>query len=334
MTVYKRGAKGVFYMDFTLNGIRVTKSTGRFTKREAKHVEALEKQKIFDEAKLSPMEREAKTTFKDAINQVYQSRWKTNKSGEFTLSRAEYLLQLIGNVPIGSIDQEAIRTITIKLDKQGLSPATVNRYLAILKTILKHKKQSWDTIKLRKERMGRIRVISKEEEHQVVSLLRNVQPTKRNQHFPEVADLVEVLLYSGMRLGEALALKYDDINFETNLISIWINKGDRPRSIPMTSITRNILERRQAINPIKPFSIQPYQAENSWKWVRKHMGLEHDKEFVLHHLRHSFASRLAGKDVSLYLIKELLGHSTIQVTEKYAHLAPGKLAQAVEVLED
>jgi len=98
---------------------------------------------------------------------------------------------------------------------------------------MRHKKQQWDFIKLRKERKGRIRVISKEEEIKIISLLKNVEVNKRNSHFPDVADLVEVLLSTGMRLGELLALRYDDVNFETNLISIWFNKGDRPRSIPI-----------------------------------------------------------------------------------------------------
>jgi len=167
----------------------------------------------------------------------------------------------------------------------------------------------------------------------VISLLKNVEVNKRNSHFPDVADLVEVLLSTGMRLGELLALRYDDVNFETNLISIWFNKGDRPRSIPMTVTAKTILERRKKTSPIKPFTFTSYQAENAWKWVRKQIGLEKDKEFVLHHLRHSFASRLAGKDISLYIIKELLGHSTIQVTEKNDHLSPGKLAEAVTVLD-
>jgi len=333
MSVYKRGDKGVFYMNFTVNGVRVFKSTGKFTKKEAKQVEALERQKLLDEEKLTPQERAAKTLLSEAIEQVYQARWKTNKDGEFSHSRALRVMEIIGDIPVGKIDQDKVEELTQTLDAKEVQPSTVNRYLAILKTILRHKRQQWDHVKLRKERKGRIRVISKAEEVQVVTLLRNGATNKRNQHFPEVADLVEVLLSTGLRLGELLALKYDDVNFETNLISIWINKGERPRSVPMTSIARSILKRRQTANPAKPFTITSYQAENAWKSVRKQMGLEKDKEFVLHHLRHSFASRLAGKDISLYVIKELLGHSTIQVTEKYAHLAPGKLAEAITVLE-
>lgn len=73
-------------------------------------------------------------------------------------------------------------------------------------------------------------------------------PTSMNgiPNSSEVADLVEVLVDSGLRLGEALALDYESINFETNLMSIWFNKGDRPRSIPMTSRVRSILERRKS----------------------------------------------------------------------------------------
>lgn len=219
------------------------------------------------------------------------------------------------------------------MDKRNIAVSTVNRYLAILKTILRHKRQQWDIIKLRKERKGRIRVISKDEEGRVTQLMRTPQKAKRRIYFTEVADLVEVLLDTGMRLGEALRLQFDDINFESNLLTIWINKADRPRSIPMTKRVRTILEARKAINNTKPFNISMFQAENCWKSIRKTMSLEKDKEFVLHALRHTCASRLVNAGVDLYVVKEWLGHSTIQVTEKYAHLAPEKLAHAAAALE-
>jgi site-specific recombinase XerD len=63
------------------------------------------------------------------------------------------------------------------------------------------------------------------------------------------------------------------------------------------------------------------------------MGLEGDKEFVIHSTRHTCASRMVNAGVDLYVVKEVLGHSSIQVTEKYAHLAPHKLSDAVAVLE-
>lgn len=333
MAVYKRGAKGVFYMNFTINGVRVFKSTGKFIKKEAKLVEALEKKKLMDEESMTPQERAAKTLLSEAIKQVYEGRWKSNKDGEFSHNRALRILELLGDMPVGKIDQDKVEHLTRILDAKEIQVSTVNRYLAILKTILRHKRQVWDIIKMRKERKGRIRVLTNEEEQQAVLMLKNGATNKRNKHFPDVSDLVVVLVDTGMRLGEALRQTYDDIDFEANLITIWINKGDRPRSIPMTKRVRIILKERQAKSPIKPFDMSMFQAENAWKSVRKKMGLEKDTQFVLHALRHSCASRLVNKGVDLYVVKEWLGHSTIQVTEKYAHLAPGKLAHAANVLE-
>ena len=100
MAVYKRGKKGVFHMDFTINGVRVTKTTKTSSKKEAKLIEATEMKRLIDEAKLSPQEKAARMLLSDAIKQVYQARWKTNKDGEFTHARALRLLELVGQGPV------------------------------------------------------------------------------------------------------------------------------------------------------------------------------------------------------------------------------------------
>ena len=64
------------------------------------------------------------------------------------------------------------------------------------------------------------------------------------------------------------------------------------------------------------------------------MGLVDDKEFIMHALRHTCATRLVNRGIDLYVVKEFLGHSTIQVTERYAHLSPDKLAHAAEILDE
>ena len=136
-----------------------------------------------------------------------------------------------------------------------------------------------------------------------------------------------------MRLSECLDLLYDDVHYATNLISIWINKGDRPRSIPMTKRVAAILKKRQEDKRQKPFNLTIYQSDKAWAWARKQIGLKDDNEFIIHALRHTCASRLVNKGIDLYVVKEWLGHSSIQVTERYAHLSPRKLKEAVEVLE-
>lgn len=333
MAVYKRGDKGVFYMNFTVNGVRVFRSTGKFTKKEAKLVEAEERQKMLKEASLTPRELAARTLLSEAAQQVYQTRWRDNKDGKQTLDRANRILSLIGDVQIGTINSDTVRDLILKLQARGNKPSTVNRFLEILKTILRYKKQEWDFIHLNKQQKGRIRVISREEEGRAVDLLRNTKHNSRRLFYPEVADLVEVLVDTGMRLSEALKLKYEDVNFETNLISIWINKGGRPRSIPMTQRVRRIMEARQVNNKHKPFSLTNDQAGTAWVWVRKEMNLKNDREFVLHALRHTTASRLLNKGCDLVTIRDWLGHADIQTTMRYAHLAPNKLAQAAAILD-
>jgi integrase len=333
MSVYKRGDKGVFYMNFTVNGVRVFKSTGKFTKKEAKQVEALERQKMMNEASMTPQERTARMLLGDAIIAVYESKWKHAKDSERSYSRAKNMAEIIGNIPLKEISRDTVTKLLQALERRKAKPGTINRYLAALKTILNYHEQPIRFIKLRKESKGRIRVISPKEEKTVVDLLRNTKHGKRRYFYPAVADLVEVLVNTGCRLAEILKLEYEDVNFAANLISIWINKGDKPRSIPMTKRVRSIMEARNVNDPIKPFRLKSYQAENAWRWVRKQMALEHDEEFLIHALRHTCASRLVNKGVDLYVVKEWLGHSSIQVTEKYAHLAPHKLAHAATVLE-
>ena len=242
------------------------------------------------------------------------------------------ILSLLGDIPLHKIDDDAIALLKKKLAARVIETGTVNRYLAALKTILKFKRQSCEHIKLGKESKGRIRVVTREEEARVVDLLRNSDHHKRRWFYPDVADLVEIQVDTGMRLGETLKLKYEEVNYESNLIHIWINKGNKPRSIPMTKRVAAILKRRQTNDANKPFTLTQYQADKAWAWCRKEIGLV-DDEFVIHALRHTCASRLVNAGIDLYVVKEWLGHSSIQVTERYAHLSPAKLAEAALALD-
>ena len=329
MSIHKRGQKGVYYFNFTINGKKYFRSTGSTSKKEAKQVEHTERLRLMKEGKLSPQEKAARTTLKDAIEITYNSKWKNNKDATGTYRKALRLLELIGNIPVGQITEETVDTLIKTLVSTKIEGATINRYQATLKTILKQMKQPAEIFTPFKESKGRIRVVSKDEE---TALLRLLRATEKPVYL-ETADLVECLLDTGCRLSEMLDLLYQDIDFQNNQIRIWINKGDRPRSIPMTTRVKSILLARQEQSPLKPFAITKYQADKCWAWVRKRMGLECDGDYVIHSCRHTCASRLVNAGVDLYVVKEWLGHSTIKITERYAHLDPSKLVRAAEVLE-
>lgn len=326
MSVFKRGR--IWYTDFVVNGVRICKSSGKTSKREAKQFEASARVKLLWE---KPQQKAAKLLLSDAIDQTYETRWLRNKDSAGSYRRATKLLEHMGNVTLQSIGDDAVTSLVRKLEATGIESSTINRYLAALKTILKDHRIQTD-IKLRKEKTGRIRVLSKDEEQKVVDLLRMAVSLGKKPYYAEAADMVIVLVDTGMRLSELLNLRYEDVSFENNLVSIWVNKGDRPRSLPMTTRVRTIMELRKTGGD-KPFTLSVDEAERAWQWARAEMGLLRDKEFVMHSLRHTCASRLVNGNVDLYVVKELLGHSSIQITERYAHLSPTKLVEAVGALE-
>lgn len=207
MSVYKRGDKGVFYMNFTVNGIRVNKSTGKLTKREAKHAEAMERQKLIDELNTPPEQKVLKLLMSEVVKELYDTRWKYNKDSVNSLARAERVVEIIGDMPICEVNQDTVRKLMLHLQGRGNKPATVNRTLEVLKTMLKYKKLEWDYIKLAKVPKGRIRVVSKEEELQVLKLFSETTHPERRSFYADMADLVVCLVDTGMRLGEMLKLK-------------------------------------------------------------------------------------------------------------------------------
>jgi integrase len=102
---------------------------------------------------------------------------------------------------------------------------------------------------------------------------------------------------------------------------------------PMTRRVREIME-----NPCKDrigrmFPVKQDLLSRAWDSARETMGLLDDPEFVPHACRHTCASRLVQAGVDLYTVKEILGHSTIKVTERYAHLSPTMLQTAAQALE-
>ncbi len=334
MTVYRRGKSKTFVMNFVVNGQRVCKSTGKQTRREARAVEAAERHKLLKYSKQSPEEKRANTLLLDAIDHTFEKRWKHTKDSQRSYKRAINLAAITGNIPLCDITDSVVFHLTKTLEAKGSKPATINRYLTNLKTILKDHKQPVEGIKLRKASNGRIRVLSKEEEVKIVNLFRETEHDERRYYFADMGDLVEVLVDTGMRLGEALALTYQEVNYDTGLINIWYNKSDRARSIPMTRRIRSILQARQTSDPVKPFTMKSYQVSTAWNWARKEMGLEQDEQFVPHALRHTCASRMVNKGVDPVTVMTWMGHADISTTMIYMHLDPAKLVSAVSALED
>jgi len=212
------------------------------------------------------------------------------------------------------------------------SPSTINRKLAALSAMFTDADERGGCT--RKPRLirqpeptHRIRYLSVEEEQLLASLM-----IQWNQ--PAVLEAITTLIDTGMRVGELLALQVKDIDLKENIISIWQNKGDLPRSVPMTVRVKEIISGRcVASRGLVFYDLTRETLRYYWDRARSAMDLDDDDQFVPHALRHTCATRLVQSGVSLFVVQKILGHSSIQVTEKYAHLSQRELRDAINVLQ-
>lgn len=140
---------------------------------------------------------------------------------------------------------------------------------------------------------------------------------------------------AGLRRGEMVDLKWQDVDFPNNQLYIAPNKTDGYRYVPMTEALRNALETAQ-IHAKNEYVVNVCRPRVGDRCTRDYLACCYRKitkkagvPSFLHKLRHTFASQLVQNGVELYMVSKLMGHSNILTTEIYAHLAPLTLHKAV-----
>lgn len=154
--------------------------------------------------------------------------------------------------------------------------------------------------------------------------------------------LKEIVMFgtmTGLRQGEILHLRWDDLNFERRTIriqssNIHLTKAGKHRIVPMNDITYLLLKKKsEDINGDLVFNIEGHAIKREMLSVRfkravKRAGITNE-ELHCHSLRHTFASWLVQSGVSLYEVQKLLGHSSAVVTQMYSHLLPDQMHSTV-----
>jgi integrase len=339
VSVFKRGTAGFYYYDYVLDGVRHAGSTRKRTKREAAVFEYEHQKDVREGLTLPP--GPARLTLGKSVSRLYEERWSRTRTGAQVKSRLEVVCSILGQgILLSEITGEQLGVLIAKLRDTGMAEATLNRYKAHVKTLLTVAQREWGAIpsvpfiKLAKESQGRLRFFTPAEETAILDLLRAGLPQRAQRiigwnPYPEAADLFTVLADTGMRLMEAVELCPRDVNMETNMIHIWKNKADTPRSVPMTERVCAILAHRLSGERVFLFTTQA-QVSRVWAYVRRELPWAADA--MPHTFRHTTASRLVQNGVDLYTVQRMLGHSTIRVTERYAHLAPKNLQVAADAL--
>ena len=151
---------------------------------------------------------------------------------------------------------------------------------------------------------------------------------------PHLHAIVETDLLTGMRKEELLSLKWEQVNH--GLIHLFRTKSGHPRHIPISGRLAEILQKLRHTNQLKsPYVFCDAQGrrfnsvKTSFRTACRKAGIDN---FRFHDLRHTFASHLIMRGAGLKPVQELLGHSDIKMTMRYAHLSPGHLQESINLL--
>ena len=170
------------------------------------------------------------------------------------------------------------------------------------------------------------RFLSREEVHR----LHEVLDKQTRKGAREQADIIRLLLLTGCRRGEIVRLRWSEV--QSDVLALADSKTG-PRKVPLNSQARGILRRRpkgdspfvfpSPLDPTRPRSIDlPF-----WYRARRDAGIE---DVRLHDLRHTHASHAVMNGVALPVVSRLLGHSSVTMTLRYAHLADRDIEAAAE----
>ncbi|MES2819793.1 MAG: site-specific integrase [Pseudomonadota bacterium] len=262
-------------------------------------------------------------------------------------------------------DLEQIRTGWLQA---GNKPATVNRKMGSISGVFSratewglidtHPLQKLKTLKV--DSMGKVRYLTKDESQRLRAAMDDRQERMRaeresaNQwraerkkeqmqsllHLPftdYLKPMILVSLNTGMRRGELFDLKWSAVNFDTKTITVSgdTTKNSDTRHIPMNVEAANTLagwkQQSQSYGLVFPGQDGGRMEDVKTAWLKLLERAEID-DFRWHDMRHDFASRLVMAGVPLNTVRDLLGHSDIKMTLRYAHLAPDVKAAAVELI--
>ncbi len=247
----------------------------------------------------------------DAIKLTYDVHWKFKPSGNYMASKLESLGL---NVPINQLNTSWFSWLKQHLSAKGLKPSTINGYLSGFRTVLTVLEEHEIEVPKPKIRYfhpknERLAVWTEELVQKASEALRN----SKVEHYRITADLLVVLFDTGLRLGEALAIKQNHINGLTLLVPR--QKGTQNRTIPLTQRVHAILTKHHL-----PFPLKQSQVHSAMRFLHNKQIVP--KHLVIHSLRHSYASRLVTAGVSLFIVQHALGHASPKTTLRYAHLQP------------
>jgi len=218
-----------------------------------------------------------------------------------------------------------------KRDKKSkISRSTVDREITILRSMLS-KAVKWGLLaKNPANAVEDYKADKKRTRFLTIEEIRGLKRATKRTHSAILRPAVILALETGMRKGELLGLRWQDINFEAGQILIRETKSGEDRRVPMSRRARWVLAKLAARDPLHEWVFQTEGRDGGPKragdiktpWARA-LTLAQVEDLHFHDLRHTFASHFAMKGGNLYALAKILGHASPKMTlDTYAHLSP------------
>ena len=232
-----------------------------------------------------------------------------------------------GSEKLRSIRPRQIQGYLMRRRKEdGITEATTNRYLATLKVMFGTAKL-WDY--LDESPTDGIKMLK--EQNKIPHALTEDELERLIEHCSGLLHAVVIVAVdTGLRRSELQRLRWDDVDFEHRMLTVKQSKNRKYRVIPMTERVVQLLSQRRNDRGDEEHVLPFTDVGRSLKTAAKRAGIGH---VHLHACRHTFASILRDRGVPLDRIMELLGHSSLSMSLRYAHARPQQLFEAIHALE-
>jgi integrase len=332
--IYKRG--NMFWIRYAgLDGKIIYESSGSPKHKDAEAL-LIQRKRAIQEGKQPEVKKIANYTFGQLVEKYLQWIIGRHSSSDTKAYRINRMLDRFGNLPLRRFNTILVEQYQTELINEKLKPASVNKNISIIKAMFS-KAVEWEMVeeetlrrvrkvKLLRENNRRLRYLSYEECRSLISSC--------DKHLRPV---VVAALNTGMRRGEILSLKWENVDLLHGFILLDKTKNGERREIPINAtlkVTLSNMTRRLDV-PYVFYDVatgKPYQSvKRSFNSALKRAGI---KDFHFHDLRHTFASHLIMAGIDITTVKELLGHKTLTMTLRYAHLAPSHKVKAIDVLDN
>jgi integrase len=255
-----------------------------------------------------------------------------------------WIRPVLGRLALKDITTQQISTALEEITKAGRSPRTAEHVKAILSTIFSLAIENetlpgpnpCSRVKLTQFDNRRTRFLTPAEARQLIDALK--------AEAPQVHDEALLSLFCGLRAGEIFALTWADINFDTRQILVRDPKNKRNRFAYMTSEVESMLKARHKNQMLDTLIFPGRRGQRqieiglTFRRVVDELGFNEGitnsrQKLVFHSLRHTYASWLVQAGEPIFTVQQLMGHSTLAMTERYSHLAPDHLRLAADRLE-